>query len=339
MQAMRSRFLPAILFGMLLNMAAPVAAQDIDTVVTTTNRNPSTVADQIGDPAERAAFLRLYQHRDAAEMLRAAKLFLQDFPQSAFLAQAYEVAADSSFDQHEYAAGLDFAKQSLTFLPENPQLLVAVADVQAREHLNDEAVASARAALDYFERFGRPGAIPESEWPATKRRLQASANFALGRALLQEALNAPAGEKRNALLKESQQALSQASTLNPDDWEIVYTLGLARLSSEIFSRPRMPLPACICKKVSSRQRRWSICRRSIRHSLQIPKRISNLSFSAPRGRARRNRNSCRRKNPRWRRKCPRTPGPIPAAHATAGCIGTGRTRACPRCCAPTRPKM
>ncbi len=231
---MRSRFLPAILFGMLLNMAAPVAAQDIDTVVTTTNRNPSTVADQIGDPAERAAFLRLYQHRDAAEMLRAAKLFLQDFPQSAFLAQAYEVAADSSFDQHEYAAGLDFAKQSLTFLPENPQLLVAVADVQAREHLNDEAVASARAALDYFERFGRPGAIPESEWPATKRRLQASANFALGRALLQEALNAPAGEKRNALLKESQQALSQASTLNPDDWEIVYTLGLARLSSGDF---------------------------------------------------------------------------------------------------------
>jgi len=231
---MRSRFLPAILFGMLLNVAAPVAAQDIDTVVTTTNRNPSTVADQIGDPAERAAFLRLYQHRDPAEMLQAAKLFLQDFPQSAFLAQAYEVAADSSFDQHEYAAGLDFAKQSLTFLPENPQLLVAVADVQAREHLNDEAVASARAALDYFERFGRPGAISEGEWPATKRRLQASANFALGRALLQEALSAPAGEERNALLKESEQALSQASTLNPDDWEIVYTLGLARLSSGDF---------------------------------------------------------------------------------------------------------
>jgi hypothetical protein len=234
MQAMRSRFLPAIFFGMLLNVAAPVAAQDIDTVVTATNRNPSTVADQIGDPAERAAFLRLYQHRDAAEMLQTAKLFLQDFPQSAFLAQAYEVAADSSFDQHEYAAGLDFAKQSLTFLPENPQLLVAVADVQAREHLNDEAIASARAALEYFARFGRPGAIPESEWPAAKRRLQASANFALGRALLQEALNAPAGEKRNATLKESQQALSQASTLNPDDWEIVYVLGLVRLSSGDF---------------------------------------------------------------------------------------------------------
>jgi hypothetical protein len=101
MQAMRSRFLPAIVFAVLLSMSAPLAAQDIDTVVTTTNRNPSTVADQIGDPAEKTAFLRLYQHKDPAEMLQAAKLFLQDFPQSAFLAQAYEVAADSSFDLHQ----------------------------------------------------------------------------------------------------------------------------------------------------------------------------------------------------------------------------------------------
>jgi predicted CXXCH cytochrome family protein len=231
MQAMCSRFLPAILIGMLLSVGVPVAAQDIDTVVTITNRNPSTVADQITDPAERAAFLRLYIHRDPADMLNAAKSFLQDFPQSAFLAQAYEVAADSSFDQHDYPTGLDFAKKSLTYLPENPQLLVAVADVQAREHLNDEAIASARAALDYLGRIGRSGAIPESQWPATKRRLQASANFALGRALLQEAVNAPPGDKRNALLKESEQGLSQARTLNPEDWEIVYALGLAWLTS------------------------------------------------------------------------------------------------------------
>ena len=117
---MRSRFLPAILFAMLLTAGAPLAAQDIDTVVTTTTRNPSTVADQIADPAEKAAFLRLYNHRDPGEMLHASKLFLQDFPRSAFLAQAYEVAADSSFDQHEYAAGLEYAKKSLTACRRTP---------------------------------------------------------------------------------------------------------------------------------------------------------------------------------------------------------------------------
>ncbi len=154
---MRSRFLPTILFGMLLSVGAPLAAQDIDTVVTTTSRNPSTVADQIADPAERAAFLRLYNHRDPAEMLQASKLFLQDFPQSAFLAQAYEVAADSSFDQHEYAAGLEYAKKSLTYLPENPQLLVAVADVQAREHLNDEAIVECASRARLFRKVRPPG--------------------------------------------------------------------------------------------------------------------------------------------------------------------------------------
>jgi predicted CXXCH cytochrome family protein len=234
MQAMRSGFLSAIFLGTLLSAAIPVAAQDIDTLVTTTNRSPSSVADQISDPAERGAFLDLYKPQDAGAMLRAAKSFLQKFPQSAFLAQAYEVAADSSFDQGDYAGGLVFARQSLTYLPENPQLLVAVADVQARQHLNDEAITNARAALYYFDRFARPGAIAENQWPDLKRRMRATANFALGRALLQEAVAGPAGEKRTGLLQEAKTALERARTLNSADSQIIYVLGLVYLSSGDF---------------------------------------------------------------------------------------------------------
>ena len=228
---MSSGFLPAIFFGMFMSAAIPVAAQDIDTLVTTTNRSPSTVADQIRDPAERDAFLNLYKPQEASAILRAAKSFLQNYPQSAFLAQAYEVAADTSFDVGDYMGGLDYARQSLTYLPENPQLLVAVADVEARQHLNGGAIKNARAALYYFDRFGRPGAIAESQWPDLKRRMRATANFALGRALLQEAIAGPAGENRSALLKESEMALEQARSLNAADSQIVYILGLVRLSS------------------------------------------------------------------------------------------------------------
>lgn len=227
---MRRRFLPVILFGVFFGAAFPSAAQDIDTLVTATNRSPSTVADQIADPAERSAFLVLYRKQDPDTMLRAAKSFLQSFPQSAFLAQAFEVAADSSFDLTQYAAGLEYARQSLIYLPENPQLLVAVADVQARQHLNDEAAANGRAALELLNRFGRPGAVKENEWPAMKRGLQASANFAVGRALLQKAVQAPAGDNRTELLKQSEASLSDARTLNSEDSEIVYILGLTHLS-------------------------------------------------------------------------------------------------------------
>ena len=231
---MRSGFFPAIFFGILFSVAVPVAAQDIDTLVTTTNRSPSTVADQISDAGERNAFLNLYKSQEAGAMLQAAKSFLQNYPQSAFLAQAYEVAADGSFDQGDFTAGLEYARQSLTYLPENPQLLVAVADVQARQHLNDEAITNAKAALYYFDRFGRPGAIAESRWPDLKRRMLATANFALGRALLQEAVAGPAGEKRNALLKDSKMALERARSLNAADSQIVYVLGLVQLSSGDF---------------------------------------------------------------------------------------------------------
>ena len=85
-----------------------------------------------------------------------------------------------------------------------------------------------------FRKVGRPGAVAEAEWPATKRRLQASANFALGRALLQEAVDAPAGEKRIALLHEIEGALSQARSFNPGDDEILYALRLVRASSNDF---------------------------------------------------------------------------------------------------------
>jgi len=226
----RDRFLRVLLFGALIGTALPSAAQDIDTVVTTTSRNPSTVADEIADPAEKSAFLILYKKREPSEMLEAAKSFLDHFPQSAFLAQAYEVAADSSFDLNNYAAGLDYARKSFLYLPENPELLVAVADVEARQHMNDEAIGSGRTALEFLDRFGRPGVVTEAQWPAMKGKLQASAYFAVGRASLQKAVGESAVAKRTELLEQSEESLVKAKTLNPEDPEVVYVLGLAHLA-------------------------------------------------------------------------------------------------------------
>lgn len=230
MRGAQSRCLPVLLFALLIGTALPAVAQDIDTVVTATSRSPSTVADEITDPVEKSAFLSLYRKQDPSAMLTAATRFLTDFPQSAFLAQAYEVAADSSFDLNDYPAGLDYAQKSLVYLPENPELLAAVADVQARQHANDAAIESGRSAIDLLDRFGRPGAVPEREWPAMKQKLQASAHFAIGRALLQKALGESTVEQRSELFRRSEESLLDAQRLHPDDSEIVYVLGLVHLS-------------------------------------------------------------------------------------------------------------
>jgi predicted CXXCH cytochrome family protein len=221
----------ALLLLIVSAVAANCAAQVIDAVVTPQDRKPFTIADQISDPAERAAFLSLSNRASPSDLLAAAKSFLASYPQSAYLTKAYEAAARASFDLGNYTNGLEYAKQSLHLLPENPLFLVAVADVQAYQHQNDAAIATARDALEYLDLFARPASISAADWPAAKRKLQASANFAIGRAQLAEALDAPVGETRSGFLGQSESNLVRANQSNPADSEIEYTLGLVRASA------------------------------------------------------------------------------------------------------------
>jgi predicted CXXCH cytochrome family protein len=216
--------------GFLLWWFSFLAAQDIDSVPSVQNRNLASIADEIVDPAERSAFLQLFKPATAAEMRARAEAFSRRFPQSAFLAQAYEVAARGCFDLSEYQPGLSYAQKSLALLPENPLLLVPVADVEARQNLNSAAIAHAREALDDLDRFAGPSSVRNEDWPNVKQQLKATANFAKGRALLQAGLTQPVGETRRELLKNSEAALLEALHLNNQDVEIVYVLGLAQLS-------------------------------------------------------------------------------------------------------------
>ena len=227
---MRGRSLLAGLLGLLFVPAMRAPAQDIDTAVSSGHRNPASIAGEIANPAERAAFLALYRHRDASEMLVGAQAFVERFPQSAYLAQAFEVAAQSSFETGRYREGLDYARQSLALFPENSLLLVSVADVESQQKANPEAIAAARSAIESLDRFSRPATIGEHDWPDAKRRLKASANFAMARALLAEALESPQAEERTALLNQSAAALLQARALNPADSEITYLLALSRVA-------------------------------------------------------------------------------------------------------------
>jgi len=77
----------ALRIGILICPLGLLAGQDIDANITIQNRRPLTVADQISDPTERAAFLALFPQTQPKQLLQQAKLFLARFPQSAFLFQ------------------------------------------------------------------------------------------------------------------------------------------------------------------------------------------------------------------------------------------------------------
>jgi predicted CXXCH cytochrome family protein len=225
-----------LLLAVISCLASALSAQEIDSVFTSASRGSQTVSDEIQDPAERAAYIAVFRKNDPATVLGLAQAFLHKYPQSARLAEIYERAARGCFDLGDLKSGMDYAHQSLALLPENPFFLVVVADVQARQHENDAARASARDALDYFDRFDRPAAIPQHGWSDLKRTQQAAAYFVIGRALIQSVLQKSPGQDRQMVLQDGASSLLHAEALNPDDSEITYLLGLDYLSLEEWSR-------------------------------------------------------------------------------------------------------
>src|SRR5579863_5939444 len=228
----QSHLLNRALAGLAMLLVAPTTgvAQEFDAFVSSTSRKPATILDEIDNPAERAAFRALYDSANTKERLSLAETFVSTFPQSWLLAQAYEVAAKAAIEAGDYDRALRDAASSLRILPENPVLMVSVANVQAQKGLAADAARNARDALEDLDRFARPASIDDQAWPEIERRLRASCYFALGRATVSEGLAAPSSEDRNRLLRQAVSDLSQAASLNPGDSEVFYLAGLAYLS-------------------------------------------------------------------------------------------------------------
>ena len=257
-------------------------AQEIDTAILAPSSRPFTILDQIERPKEKQAFLALFKQRDARRRLDAARFFLQSYPDSWILAEVYDIAAKASIDVGNFADALAYSRSSLRIFPENPLLLVPVANLQVQQGLLRQGERSARDALDYLQRFARPSSVRESDWPNLKRKLEASALYALGRAEM-TAAPALAAPDRAAELRDAAAVLARAADLNPDDAEIQYLLGLAHLS--VNDRPsaarafaaaaRVPGPLQARAAGQLRELHWNPADQ--RHSAPAPPPRTNLS--------------------------------------------------------------
>lgn len=213
-----------------VGLAGLLLGQAIDTVLFRESAGTSrlTIIDQVSDPRERRAFLKLYGAREPRKRRTLAEEFVAAYPQSWLLAQAYEIGAKASIDLDDFAAALQLGAQALRLFPENPLLLVPLANIQAQLKQSRAAEESARAALEYLDQFDRPAAIASAKWPEVQAELKASGYFALGRVAAAEALRASGAKKQEKLL-QAEDALMRARALNGSDAEAAYLLGLTEL--------------------------------------------------------------------------------------------------------------
>ena len=93
--------------------------------------------------------------------------------------KAHELAARAFVTKGDYAGGLYWAQRSLRLMPENPLLLVMVADVAAKRGQPVLADASARDALRYLADADTPDPLSPSDWPRVRNELRSTANLAL----------------------------------------------------------------------------------------------------------------------------------------------------------------
>jgi predicted CXXCH cytochrome family protein len=203
----------------LLLLVALASAQEINVAIGLGGRPAqTTIFDEIEDANERRAFRELWDAAPRAQIDLAAR-FVDQYPRSVVLREAYELAARAHVAEGHLAEGLTWATRSLRLMPENPFLLVMVADISAKQRNYDLAAATARDALRYLERAEPPSHLSPQSWPQVRDGLRATALFVQGR------VAATRGQ-----YKEAEQSLMAALTLNPSDMEALYTLGVARMA-------------------------------------------------------------------------------------------------------------
>ena len=208
-----------LLFAALLLLVALASAQEINIAIGLGGRPaPKTIFEEIDDARERQAFRELWNAAPRAQIDLATR-YVEQYPRSIVLREAYQLAARAYIAEGDLARGLTWAQRALRLMPENPFLLVAVADTAAKQRDMDLAVTSARDALRYLEHAERPSHFSPQAWPRVRDGLRATALFVQGR------VAAVRGR-----YKDAEQSLLASLTLNPDDMEALYTIGVVRMA-------------------------------------------------------------------------------------------------------------
>ena len=202
---------------MWLLLLSPLAAQQMDTVNGPNSVRTVSIFDEIQDSQERSLFKELWDTNDPRQGRQRAMDFVERYPRSVVLREAYEQAARASAMLGDDHAALEWAGRALRLLPENPLLLTMMADLAARHGQYQLAQTSGMQALRYLERALAPAAVSPDAWPQVRDGLRNLAAFALGRTAEEQGRHT-----------DAERWLLEALRARRNDYVALYALGVAR---------------------------------------------------------------------------------------------------------------
>jgi hypothetical protein len=165
----------------LLLVAAPsLWAQEIDTGHFDSSRSRGSLVDRAETGAEHRAYVELQKTADPEKRRTLADAFLARFPKSWLLAGVYQFAAGASLERKDYARALAEGRASLRLLPENPALLVTLAQIEAAQGKLPQAKRDAQDALLWLSLFAARSGVKPSEWRKTREKLEEYARGLIG---------------------------------------------------------------------------------------------------------------------------------------------------------------
>ncbi len=138
---------------------------------------------QTPEGAVERSFAELARTVDPLARRTLATAFLNQYPDSWLLPQAYEAAARASFELNDYPTGVFYARQSLRIYPENPLLTGTLAAVLRNRGDLAGARQQARDTLRYLEIFQAPAGVKARDWQQVRARLLDTVEQVLGHPL------------------------------------------------------------------------------------------------------------------------------------------------------------
>ena len=167
---------------MTICLLLALLAQEIDTMNYKGARGHGSMFRRVESEAEQREFQALQKVANPGQRHLLAEGFLVKYPASWLLAGVYQAAASASLELNDGARALEQGRSSLRLLPENPSLLVVVAQVEIALGQRAPAARDARDALLWLSLFAAPAGTKDADWKKVSKTIAESARAVIEQA-------------------------------------------------------------------------------------------------------------------------------------------------------------